>query len=76
MTNRNETALTAYTQPTLRVASTSPPIAGPATDAVCSMMLFRVMAFGRCSRGTRFGTSAWRAGRSNAPAAALIAVSR
>ena len=40
------------------------------------MMLFRVMAFGRCSRGTRFGVSACRAGRSKAPAAALTAVSR
>ena len=28
---------------------------------------------GRCSRGTRLGVSAWRAGRSNAPAAELAA---
>ena len=76
ITKRKETALKAYTQPTPRDAITSPPIAGPVTDAVCSMMLFKLIAFGRCSRGTSFGVSAWRAGRSKAPAAALTAVSR
>ena len=45
------------------------------TDAIWIMMLFRLIAFGRCSRGTRFGVSAWRAGTSNAPAAELTAVS-
>ena len=48
-----------------------PPIEGPTTSAVCSMMLLRLMALGRCSRGTSIGMSDWRAGRSNAAAAAL-----
>src|SRR5919206_421578 len=33
------------------------------------MMVLRLMAFGRCSRGTSIGMSACRAGRSNAPTA-------
>ena len=33
------------------------------------MMVFRLIAFGRSSRGTRLGTSDWRAGRSKAPTA-------
>ena len=75
MTNRNETALKAYTHATPPVAMTTPPSAGPATDATCAMIVFSVMAFGRCSRGTRLGTSDCRAGRSNAPAAELHAAS-
>jgi hypothetical protein len=35
------------------------------------MIVFSVIAFGRSSRGTRLGVRAWRAGRSNAPAAEL-----
>ena len=34
------------------------------------MIVLRLMALGRCSRGTRLGRSAWRAGPSEAPAAA------
>ena len=40
------------------------------------MMLFMLMAFGRCSRGTRLGTSDCRAGPSKEPAAELSAASR
>ena len=54
---------------------TMPPIAGPATDATCNMMAFRLIALGRCSRGTSVGISDCRAGLSNAPAAAPIAAS-
>jgi hypothetical protein len=39
------------------------------------MIVFRLIAFGRSSRGTRLGTSDWRAGRSNAPTAELRAAS-
>ena len=38
----------------------SPPSDGPTTDAVWNMMVLRLIAFGRCSRGTRVGTSALR----------------
>ena len=48
---------------------------GPATDATCSMMAYRLIAFGRCSRGTSVGSMAWRAGPSNAPATAPSAAS-
>src|SRR5688572_13090029 len=34
ITHRNVTAFTAYTQPTPRVAITSPPTEGPTTDAI------------------------------------------
>ncbi len=76
MTTRNDAALKAYTHATPPVAITTPPSAGPATEATCTMIVFKVMAFGRCSRGTRLGVSDWRAGRSNAPAAELHAASR
>ncbi len=45
------------------------------TDAVWNMIVLRLMAFGRCSRGTSIGTSAWRAGRSKVPTAAPSAAS-
>ena len=35
-----------------------PPIDGPITDAVWNMIVLRLMAFGRCLRGTSIGTSA------------------
>ena len=54
---------------------TRPPSAGPTTEATWNMIVLRLIAFGRCSRGTRFGTSDWRAGRSKAPAAELAAAS-
>ena len=50
-------------------AISTPPSDGPTTDAVWNMMVLRLIAFGRCSRGTRLGTSALRAGRSKAPTA-------
>ena len=57
-----------YAQPTCRRRrSRCPPSAGPSTCAVCCMIVLRLMAFGRSSRGTRLGTSDCRAGRSNAP---------
>ena len=52
---------------------TMPPSAGPVTAATWNMIVLRLSAFARCSRGTRLGTSAWRAGRSKAPAAELAA---
>ena len=39
------------------------------------MIVFRLIAFGRCSRGTSVGTSAPRAGRSKAPTAEPSAAS-
>ncbi len=38
----------------------------PATEAIWTMTVFRLIAFGRCSRGTSIGTSACRAGGSKA----------
>src|SRR5205085_12099078 len=52
-----------------------PPSEGPATEAVWNMIVLRLIAFGRCSRGTSVGTSALRAGRSNAPTADATAAS-
>ena len=75
MTNANERALATYTQPTPVDAISSPPSDGPTTDAVWNMIVFRLIAFGRCSRGTSVGTSALRAGRSNAPTAEPSAAS-
>ena len=48
-------------------------IAGPATAALCITMAFRLIALGRCSRGTSVGRSDCRAGRSNAFTAPLSA---
>ena len=48
---------------------------GRRTDAVWNMIVLRLIAFGRCSRGTSVGTSACRAGRSKAPTAAPSAAS-
>ena len=53
----------------------TPPSDGPTTDAVWNMIVFRLMAFGRSSRGTSVGTSACRAGMSKAPTAAPSAAS-
>ena len=47
MTQTNVSALTAYTHSTPSVAMMRPPIDGPATDATCTMMAFRLIAFGR-----------------------------
>ena len=57
-------------------AITSPPSDGPSTHAIWNMIVFRLIAFGRCSRGTRFGINDWRAGPSNDAAAEPSAVSR
>jgi len=43
--------------------------------ATWNIMALRLMAFGRCSRGTSVGTSAWRAGRSKVPTEAPSAAS-
>lgn len=59
-----------------RQATNTPPSAGPTTAAVWNMMVFRAMAFGRCSRGTSVGTSACRAGKSKAPTAAPSAANK
>ena len=75
MTIRNDAALSVYTHARPQPAMTRPPSAGPITDAIWDIMLFRLTAFARCSLGTRFGVSACRAGRSKAPAAELTAVS-
>ena len=42
---------------TLDGHSSLPPIAGPDTDAICNMIEFRLIAFGRCSRGTSDGVN-------------------
>jgi hypothetical protein len=76
MTNRKEAAFIQYAAATPPVATTMPAADGPATAATWNMMVFRLMAFARCSRGTRFGMSAWRAGPSKAPAAELSAATR
>ena len=76
ITNPNESALAMYTQPTPPVVAIRMPARdGPATDAVCIIVVLRLMAFGRCSRGTSVGTSACRAGRSNALTAEANAAS-
>src|SRR5262252_6288985 len=54
---------------------TIPPSDGPTTEANWNIMAFRLIAFGRCSRGTSVGTSACRAGRSKVLIDAPIAVS-
>ena len=74
-TTRNEIALKTYAHPTLVSAMSTPPSAGPPTCATCTITVLRLMALARSSRGTSIGTSAWRAGASNAPAAAPIAAS-
>ena len=51
-------ALTRYTHFSPAEPMSSPPIAGPATDAAWIMIVFKLMAFGRCSRGTSIGRSA------------------
>ena len=76
ITHRNETALAAYAQPTPQNPITSPPSAGPTTDAVWNMIVLRLIAPGRCSRGTSVGMSELRAGLSNAPKPAPAAASR
>ena len=53
-----------------------PPSAGPSTDAIWNIIELRLIAFARCSRGTRVGISDWRAGPSNEPKAELRAASR
>jgi hypothetical protein len=45
---------------------TTPPSAGPATAALCITIALRLIALGRCSRGTSVGRSDCRAGRSKA----------
>src|SRR5215204_4757191 len=57
-TKANEIALAMYAQPTWVDAISKPPSDGPATDAVWNMIVFRLIAFGRCSRGTRVGNDA------------------
>ena len=75
MTKPNEIAFATYTQPTPDAAISTPPSEGPTTDAVWNMIVLRLIAFGRCSRGTSDGTSALRAGRSKAPTAEASAAS-
>ena len=75
ITNRNDTAFSTYAQPTPAYPITRPPSAGPSTEAAWNMMVLRLIAFGRCSRGTRFGISDCRAGPSNDPNAELSAAS-
>src|SRR4029453_2034946 len=55
MTKANEIALATYTQPTPAAAIRIPPSDGPTTDAVWNMIVFRLIALGRCSRGTSDG---------------------
>ena len=70
-TNRNDTALTAYAQPTLRPRDEQVrPAPAPCTDVVCTIAVFRFTALGRCSRGTSVATIECRAGGSKAPTAA------
>ncbi len=68
-------ALATYTQPTPLDAIISPPSDGPTTEAVWNMIVLRLIALGRCSRGTSVGTSAPRAGKSKAPTAEPSAAS-
>src|SRR6185503_5398302 len=65
ITTRYDTALPAYAHATPAPAITTPPRAGPMTDATCTIDVFRLIALGRSSRGTRFGRSDCRAGKSN-----------
>ena len=53
-----------------------PPIEGPRTEATWIMIALKLIAFGRCSRGTRLGMRDCRAGPSNELAAELSAASR
>ena len=71
MTHPKLSALARYTHFNPTEPMSRPPTAGPATDAAWIMMVFRLMAFGRCSRGTSIGTRACRAGGSKAPIVAL-----
>ena len=76
MTMRKETALTAYTQARPGPAITRPARVGPATEANWNIRVLSPIALARCSRGTRLGMSAWRAGPSNEAAAEDNAASR
>jgi hypothetical protein len=51
-----------------------PPKVGPIIVAACQEMMFRLSADDRCSRGTRLGTIACRAGIPSVPAADESAV--
>ena len=53
------------------VATSTPPMAGPTIWLPLRTLLFRLSAVIRSRRGIRCGSSAWRAGPSNAPSAAL-----
>src|SRR5207302_1992308 len=64
ITIRKETALTAYTQAMPGPAITRPARVGPATEANWNIRVLSPIALARCSRGTRLGMSAWRAGPS------------
>src|SRR6185436_17849877 len=76
ITETNDTALITYTQPIPSVAITIPASDGPTIDDAWNMIVLRLIALDRCSRGTRLGTSACRAGASNAPTAETSAASR
>ena len=76
MTMRKETALTAYTQARPGPAITRPASVGPATEANWNIRVLSPIALARCSRGTRLGMSAWRAGPSKQDAAEDNAASR
>src|ERR1043166_6089010 len=64
ITIRKETAFTAYTHAMPGPAITRPARVGPATEANWNTSVLSPMALARCSRGTRLGMSAWRAGPS------------
>jgi len=53
----------------------TPPAAGPTTDAVWNMIALRLIAFGRSAAGTSVGINACRAGLSKVPKAAPAAAS-
>ena len=76
ITARNDNALIQYTIATSRTPISSPAIIGPTMVATSNMIEFRLSALARCSRGTRLGISACRAGLSNADALAASALSR
>src|SRR6516165_5483724 len=60
---RQQAAVPRYAPAARPVAAmTSPPIAGPATDAICQPLLFQVTALLRISGGTIWGTRDQRAG--------------
>src|SRR5690349_6836901 len=75
ITGRNESALIVYSQPTSSQTSATPAIEGPITEASWKSVVFRLIAFERCARGTSIGTSEERAGVSIDEAAAVRAVS-